>query len=387
MKRHFLLLLLLVLLPGCTAQELTPEYQEEWAQGGELWAREYLFGQEGYYAMASLSQETGGFLYQLNYTPYGSQESVPLCPKPNCDHRDLESCGACFSDAVLVKETEDGLYLLTHDQQTRALQLILLRDLTREVIWQRMPQEAGSSDESYSLGTSESDIVVGEDQVILGIRHTHTWMNEARDGYEWEQQYEVALLSLSTGECCSLWSFPYYERDGEFDFIGMLGAWEYQAYLYQTHHGETMDTVIYAVDLRSGEATEAVQLSQKSDYGMVAQNPLRALDGIIYYEEKQGDTWYIGTYDVRDASAALRYPLEDGEEMGGIYYAAGLAMTLMREDDLDVIITDPIDLQTGERVANPDTELLNARLDHGNIYTIDSSRKTNADLPTVEKNP
>ena len=78
MKRHFLLLLLLVLLPGCTAQELTPEYQEEWAQGGELWAREYLFGQEGYYAMASLSQETGGFLYQLNYTLYGSQESVPL---------------------------------------------------------------------------------------------------------------------------------------------------------------------------------------------------------------------------------------------------------------------------------------------------------------------
>ena len=62
-------------------------------------------------------------------------------------------------------------------------------------------------------------------------------------------------------------------------------------------------------------------------------------------------------------------------------------MTLMREDDLDVIITDPIDLQTGERVANPDPELLNARLDHGNIYTIDSSRKTNADLPTIEKIP
>ena len=183
------------------------------------------------------------------------------------------------------------------------------------------------------------------------------WMNEARNGYEWEQQYEITLLSLSTGESRSLWSFPYYERDGEFDFIGMLGAWEYQVYLYKTHHGETMDTVIYAVDLQSGEAAEVVQLSQKSDYGMVAQNPLRALDGIIYYEEKQGDTWYIGTYDVRDASRALRYPLEDGEEMGGIYYAAGLAMTLMREEDLNVTITDPMDLKTGERVANPDPEL------------------------------
>ena len=146
-----------------------------------------------------------------------------------------------------------------------------------------------------------------------------------------------------------------------------------------------MDTVIYAVDLQSGEAAEVVQLSQKSDYGMVAQNPLRALDGIIYYEEKQGDTWYIGTYDVRDASRALRYPLEDGEEMGGIYYAAGLAMTLMREEDLNVTITDPMDLKTGERVANPDPELLNARLDHGDIYTIDSSRKTNADLPIIER--
>ena len=384
MKKYITFSILLIFLSSCFSGEMAPEYLEDWAQGGGLVER-YVFSDEGYYALATLSQDTGRPFYQVNYTLYGSRESIPLCPKPNCSHDDLESCGACFPTGTLVKESEEGLYMLTKDSQTAALQLVLLQDSGRKVIWQQEPQKAGSSDEMYSLGSSQSDLVVGKDQIVIGIRHTHMWMNEARDGYEWENRYEVVMVSLSTGDSRSLWSFPYYEQNGYYDFIGMLGAREYKVYLYKTFHGEKIDTVIYAIDRQTGEVTEEVSLSQYCDYGFVARNPLRALNGIIYFEEKLGDTWYIGAYDTESAAATLLYPMEEREEFGAIYYAAGLAMMFIRDEDMNLVLTEPIDLQTGERVKNPDQKLLSAKLDHGKIYTLDSSRTTNAGLPVIEK--
>ncbi|MBQ7916000.1 MAG: hypothetical protein IJ315_04345 [Firmicutes bacterium] len=120
---------------------------------------------------------------------------------------------------------------------------------------------------------------------------------------------------------------------------------------------ESVDTVIWEINRETGEVCELLRFEHTSDYGMVGENPVRSWEGKIYYEMKQDGQWYLESLDVITKERKIICKLEENEEFGGVYWGAGVAAMMVR-NEMGLTYTTPVDYETKTNAGLPIIEVM-----------------------------